>query len=38
LPVALALGEQQGAMKQGDKLALLGIGSGLVCLNLGVQW
>lgn len=38
LPVALALGEQQGAMKQGDRLALLGIGSGLVCLNLGVQW
>ncbi len=38
LPVTLALGEEQNAIKRGDKAALLGIGSGLNCLMLGVQW
>ncbi len=38
LPVTLALGEEQNAIQSGDKAALLGIGSGLNCLMLGVQW
>lgn len=38
LPLGLSMGLAQGVVKPGQKLALLGIGSGLVCLNLGVQW
>ena len=38
LPVTLALGAEQNAIQNGDKAALLGIGSGLNCLMLGVQW
>ena len=38
LPISMALGEESGVLKRGDKVALLGIGSGLVCLNLGVEW
>lgn len=36
LPVGLALGA--ATLNRGDNVALLGIGSGLVCANLGVQW
>ena len=38
LPGALAMGTQNGAVKTGDKVALLGIGSGLNCLMLGLEW
>ena len=38
LPTALALGIEQGHMKAGDRAALLGIGSGLNVLMLGVAW
>jgi len=38
LPVTLAMGEEQGVLQPGDKAALLGIGSGLNCLMLGVEW
>jgi len=38
LPVTLALGDEEGKIKPGDKVALLGIGSGLHCLMLGVEW
>jgi 3-oxoacyl-[acyl-carrier-protein] synthase-3 len=38
LPISLDLGIQQGVVSKGDAVALLGIGSGLVCTNLGVQW
>lgn len=38
LPLGLSRGTDEGIVKAGDKVALLGIGSGLVCLNLGVQW
>ena len=38
LPGALALGVEQERMRRGDKLALLGIGSGLSCLMLGMEW
>lgn len=38
LPISLDRGVRDGAVNAGDNLALLGIGSGLVCLNLGVRW
>ncbi len=38
LPGALALGMERKNLRPGDKLALLGIGSGLSCLMLGMEW
>jgi acyl-CoA:acyl-CoA alkyltransferase len=38
LPTALSLGIEQGRIQPGDHVALLGIGSGLNALMLGVEW
>ncbi|MEK9629066.1 MAG: 3-oxoacyl-ACP synthase III [Nitrospinota bacterium] len=38
LPVTLSMGVEKGVLKKGDKAALLGIGSGLNCLMMGVEW
>jgi 3-oxoacyl-[acyl-carrier-protein] synthase III len=38
LPLALALAEERGFVSAGDNLGLLGIGSGLNCVMLGVKW
>jgi len=38
LPTALALAVDQGVVKAGDKIALLGIGSGINSLMLAVEW
>ena len=38
LPSTLALGVEEQILEQGDKAALLGIGSGLNCIMLGVEW
>lgn len=38
LPLTLALGCQAGFVQRNDQLALLGIGSGINCLMLAVQW
>ncbi len=38
LPMAWALGIQNNELQEKDKIALLGIGSGLNSLMLGVQW
>jgi 3-oxoacyl-[acyl-carrier-protein] synthase III len=38
LPITMAIGIEQGCLKPGDKVAMLGIGSGLVCLMLGLEW
>jgi acyl-CoA:acyl-CoA alkyltransferase len=38
LPVTLAMGVEKGVLTKGDKAALLGIGSGLNCLMMGVEW
>ncbi len=38
LPSTLALATEQGALRPGQKAALLGIGSGLNCLMLAVEW
>ncbi len=38
LPATLAQAVEAKAIKSGDKVGLLGIGSGLNCLMLGVEW
>ena len=38
LPVTFAMGVEKCILKKGDKAALLGIGSGLNCLMIGVEW
>jgi 3-oxoacyl-[acyl-carrier-protein] synthase III len=38
LPITMAIGIDQGRLNPGDKIAMLGIGSGLVCLMLGLEW
>jgi len=38
VPLTLAHAARAGALRTGDRVALLGIGSGLNCLMLGVQW
>jgi 3-oxoacyl-[acyl-carrier-protein] synthase-3 len=38
LPLTLALGIEQGHLKQNDHAALLGIGSGINSIMLAVDW
>ncbi len=38
LPITAALAEERGALRPGDRVAFLGIGSGLNCIMLGVEW
>ena len=38
LPLALALGIEQGQLKPGDRVALFGIGSGINVLMMAMQW
>ena len=38
LPATLAVAAEAGAVSRGDQIGLLGIGSGLNCLMLGVEW
>lgn len=38
LPATLAAAVEAGEIKRGDKVGLLGIGSGLNCLMLAVEW
>lgn len=38
LPVTLALGAERGHLSPGDRVGLLGIGSGINCLLLAVDW
>ena len=37
-PVTMAMGIEQGVFSKGQRGALLGIGSGINCLMLGVEW
>ncbi|MGB3210788.1 MAG: 3-oxoacyl-ACP synthase III [Desulforhopalus sp.] len=37
-PITMAMAMEQGAFRRGQKGALLGIGSGINCLMLGVEW
>ncbi len=38
LPLTAALAEDRGFLKPGERVAFLGIGSGLNCLMLGMEW
>jgi 3-oxoacyl-[acyl-carrier-protein] synthase-3 len=38
LPITLAIGTEQSPPQKDEKIALLGIGSGLNCMMLGIQW
>jgi len=38
LPIAASIGIEQGHVSPGDRVALLGIGSGLNSVMLGIQW
>jgi 3-oxoacyl-[acyl-carrier-protein] synthase-3 len=38
LPMALALGIEEQILSPGDRVALLGIGSGLNALMYGIEW
>jgi len=38
LPSTLSLAVDQGAVKEGDRVALLGIGSGINCMMLALEW
>jgi 3-oxoacyl-[acyl-carrier-protein] synthase-3 len=38
LPMTAGLAEDRGFLERGDRVAFLGIGSGLNCLMLGLEW
>jgi acyl-CoA:acyl-CoA alkyltransferase len=38
LPVTAAIAEERGILKAGQRTAFLGIGSGLTCLMVGLEW
>jgi 3-oxoacyl-[acyl-carrier-protein] synthase-3 len=38
LPITMALGIEQGRLQAGDRVAMLGIGSGINCQMLAVDW
>ncbi len=38
LPLTAALAEEREFLQPGDKVSLLGIGSGLTCMMLGIDW
>jgi 3-oxoacyl-[acyl-carrier-protein] synthase-3 len=38
LPLTAALAEERGFLEKGDKVAFVGIGSGLNCMMLGLEW
>lgn len=37
-PITMAMAIEQGVLREGERAALLGIGSGINCLMLGVDW
>ena len=38
LPITAAIASERGFLERGDRVGLLGIGSGLNCVMLGVEW
>ena len=38
LPITAAIAEERGFLREGDRVGFLGIGSGLNCLILGIEW
>ncbi|OGQ98739.1 MAG: 3-oxoacyl-ACP synthase III [Deltaproteobacteria bacterium RIFOXYD12_FULL_57_12] len=37
-PITMAIGLEQGILRPGQRAALLGIGSGINCMMLGIEW
>ena len=37
-PITMAMAVEQGQLVPGQRAAILGIGSGINCLMLGVEW
>ncbi|VAW33353.1 3-oxoacyl-[ACP] synthase III in alkane synthesis cluster, partial [hydrothermal vent metagenome] len=37
-PITMAMAIEEGLLRPGERAALLGIGSGINCLMLGVEW
>ena len=38
LPMTAAMGMERGLVRPGDRVAMLGIGSGINVIALGLQW
>ena len=38
LPISIAIGIEEGYLNAGDRATMLGIGSGLSCIMLGLEW
>lgn len=38
LPITMAIGLENGHVQQGENVGMLGIGSGINCLMIGVEW
>jgi 3-oxoacyl-[acyl-carrier-protein] synthase-3 len=38
LPITAAIAEERGFLRSGNRVGFLGIGSGLNCLMLGIEW
>ena len=38
VPLTAAMADESGFISKGDKVSLLGIGSGLNCMMIGVEW
>ena len=38
LPITAAIADERGFLRSGDMVAFIGVGSGLTCYILGVQW
>ena len=38
VPLTLAVSAEQGLVRPGQRVALMGIGSGLNCAMMGVEW
>ncbi len=38
LPVTAAIADERGVLKPGERVGFLGIGSGLTCLMMGLEW
>ena len=38
LPITIAIGDEKGFLNAGDKVVMVGGGSGLCCIVLGLEW
>jgi 3-oxoacyl-[acyl-carrier-protein] synthase-3 len=38
LPISAAIADERGFLEKGDFVVFIGVGSGLNCLILGIEW